>query len=567
MRRCSWLLLSLLLLTSCVSVEFVDGDATPDAAAATVAPALSTPTPLPEGTTIAARILSRGALVVGVRYDLSPFGYVTDAGDVAGFDVEMGRELARRWLGSADAVEFRQVRSDTAIEHLRSGDVDIVIAALQHTQNLEAGADFTLPYFSDGQALLVRQTDAAAIVAPGNLSGLRVGVVAWDDAAEALQAVVPFTLTLQTYDRLGAAVGALTLGEVDAVAAQRHQLLRGVQMAPQTAIVGQYSQVPVAIAFAQNDPAFADLVNLSLQELVADGTYAALYGRWFGGDAAPLAVESWPGSEVPTLSASSSTARAPSTIAAIEARGRLVVALAAGRAPFASVDETGTPAGYEVNLVRLMAERWLGDPTAVDFVLTTPEQGSQMLNSGQADLLIGGIEHTRAAELALDFGLTTYIAGEGLMVLAGGVPVTDLGSLQGQQVAVVEGSGSQNVLLAAAQVAGISLSVVPQPSLEAAIALLQGGQVAAVAGDRADLLGPAYATPGLDVLPLRLTQVPLALGLPAGDSAFRDLVNLTLQVMKVEGQFESLYAVWFSDTPPSIEVWPGAPYRALRLGS
>jgi putative glutamine transport system substrate-binding protein len=77
-------------------------------------------------------------LLVGVRYDLQPFGYVTGDGQIAGFDVDLGRELARRWLGDAQAVQFRQVRSDTAIEHLQAGNVDIVIAALPHTQGWEA---------------------------------------------------------------------------------------------------------------------------------------------------------------------------------------------------------------------------------------------------------------------------------------------------------------------------------------------------------------------------------------------------------------------------------------------
>ncbi|MBE9507818.1 MAG: transporter substrate-binding domain-containing protein, partial [Chloroflexi bacterium] len=57
----------------------------------------------------------------------------------------------------------------------------------------------------------------------------------------------------------------------------------------------------------------------------------------------------------------------------------------------------------------------------------------------------------------------------------------------------------------------------------------------------------------------------LALGLPPGDSAFRDLVNLTLQTMKAEGQFDTIYTTWFDDASPALEAWPGAPYRALRL--
>ena len=69
----------------------------------------------------------------------------------------------------------------------------------------------------------------------------------------------------------------------------------------------------------------------------------------------------------------------------------------------------------------------------------------------------------------------------------------------------------------------------------------------------------------LGLLPLRLTQVPLALGLPPGDSAFRDLVNLTLQAMKAGGQLDGLYGAWFADGPLPLEMWPGAPYRSLRL--
>jgi putative glutamine transport system substrate-binding protein len=510
-----------------------------------------------------ARIRARGALVVGVRYDLEPFGYITEEGEVAGFDVDLGRELARRWLGDSQAVQFRQVRSDTAVEHLQAGDVDIVIAALTHTQDREADADFSLPYFIDGQALLVRAADANAINNPASLEGRPVGVIVWGEADEALQEAVEFTPAIQTYERFDEVVETLGWGGVDAVADLRRRLFWGRRMLPDTVIVGQYTAEPVALAFPQNDPFFADLVNLTLQEMVTDGTYANLYSRWFAPELPP-AVERWPGAEVPSLANAPAAASIPDTIAAIQSRGRLAVALVPDRAPFAYLDESGAPAGYEVNLVRQMAERWLGDATAVDFAPMSMDAGMQMVRTGQADLLIGGLPHTRAAELELDFSLTTYVAGEGLLIQAG-TEIADLNSLRGQQVAAVEGSGSGEVLLAAAQNAGVSLTVLPQPSLEAAIAALQAGQVAAIVGERADLLGPAYATPGLGVLPLRLTQVPLALGLPPGDSAFRDLVNLTLQTMKAEGQFDAVYATWFDDTPPALEGWPGAPYRPLRL--
>lgn len=539
---------------------------------ATTADPMATPsppaqTPLPDNATTAARIRARGFLRIGVRYDLPPFGYITEAGEVAGFDVDLGRELARRWLGDAQAVQFRQVRSDTAIEHLQAGDVDMIIAALTHAQGWEAGADFSLPYFTDGQALLVRAIDAAAIGGPANLAGRPVGITRWGEAREPLEGTVPFTLTFQTYDRFDSVVAALGQGELDAVADLRRRLFGGARMlaerGTETAIVGQYTAVPVALAFPQNEPFFANLVNLTLQETVADGAYADLYARWFAPESPP-AIERWPGEGVPALADAPIVASVPDTVAAIQSRGRLVVALPPDRSPFAYVDATGAPAGYEVSLVLLMTERWLGDGTAVDFITTPIASGKEMLRAGQVDLLVGGLAHSRAAELELDFSLTTYVAGEGLLVQAG-TPITNIRSLGGRQVAVVTGSASREAILAAAQDAGVSLTVLPQPTLEAAIASLAAGQVAAVVGERADLLGPAYATPGLGVLPLRLTRAPLALGLPQGDSAFRDLVNLTLQAMKAEGQFDALYTSWFDDAPPLLEVWPGAPYRALRL--
>ncbi|MCP4538543.1 MAG: transporter substrate-binding domain-containing protein [Chloroflexi bacterium] len=567
MKRISWLVLVLLfvvlLLTACNGEKSTETapTSTPGAPPTVASVATSIPTPLPDDATTAARIRARGKLIVGVRYDLPPFGYITDEGDVAGFGVDMGREMALRWLGNADAVEFLQVRSDTAIDRLQAGHADIIITSLIHTQDQEAGADFSQPYFMDGHALLMRSADAAVFGGLENLQGRTVGVVAWEGVDDVLAASVPFTLTFQNYDRFDAAVGGLGLGEVDAVADLRHRLFWGNRMFPETAIVGQHTSASVAFVFVQNDPFFADLVNLTFQEMVADGAYAELYSRWFGIEF-PLNVERWSGAEVPSLADAPIVASVPDTISAIQSRGRLAVAMPIDHPPFAYTDTLGSPVGYEVNLVQRLAGRWLGDGAAVDFITTTVEMGREMLLAGQVDMLIGGLEHTCAAELEMDFGLTTYMAGEGLLLWAG-TPVTDLLDLNGQPIAVVE--GSQEVVQAAADAVGVQLTLMVRPSVESAIALLEGGYAVAVAGDRADLLGPAYATPGIGVLPLRLDHVPLALGLPAGDSAFRDLVNLTLLAMKAEGEFDALYFAWFDDHPPALEAWPGTPYRALHL--
>ncbi len=514
-----------------------------------------TPTPFPAGTPVPARIRMRGVLWVGVRYDLPPFGFVTDEGTLAGFDVDLGRELARRWLGDPQAVQFRQVRSDTAAQHIQTGDVDLALGALIHTRQAEAQVDFGPPYFWDGHALLVRAAEGATITAPGDLAGLPVGVVEGEDAAAALAAVVPFTPTLQAYGDFDRALAALESGEVVAVTDLRRRLVRGLSMVPGSRIVGQYTRAAVAPAFAQDEPGLSDLVALTFQAMLADGTYETLYARWFPGDPLPT-FESWPGATTISLAQAEETQRVSGTLAALETRGRLRVAMVSNRPPFASYNVNGEPTGYEVQLVRLLAERWLGDRAAVDFLPVTAEEGRRMLTAGEADLLIGGMAHTQEAERQADFSLTTCVAGEGVMVQEG-VDLEDVAGLNGQTVAVVSGTGSADALQRAAREAGISVAMVTKASLEEAIAALQAGEVFAVVGERANMLGPAYATEGVFVTAVRLTRVPLALMLPPGDSAFRDRVNLTLQELAQEGTFATLYTAWFDDAPPELEPWPG----------
>jgi polar amino acid transport system substrate-binding protein len=57
----------------------------------------------------------------------------------------------------------------------------------------------------------------------------------------------------------------------------------------------------------QFDPTWRDLVNFTLQELFADGTYAEIYAKWLGQEdgyikypADMFAVEVWPGTNYVT---------------------------------------------------------------------------------------------------------------------------------------------------------------------------------------------------------------------------------------------------------------------------
>ena len=533
---------------------------------------LMTPTvvPLPPDASTAARIRTRGHLLVGVRYDDEPFGIVDDQGDLTGFDVDLAREFAFRWLGDRDAVKFVQVTNASVDERLRTGQVDLVIGALHPHQTSLGDMAYSTPYYFDGLSLAVRPaslvTETAVINGPTDLSGAVVGVVEDADTEEALLraagAAVPQVIAYPNYY---AAMAGLDNQVLDAVVGPVRTLERLTEGSGNSNLVPRFTRDSYAIGAPKSDGPFLDLVNATLMGIIGDGTYRRLYALWFPN--APLPeLESWVGTSRFNFGGMADTlAPAPTTIQDIEARGYMLVGLVDEQLPFGDFDANQVAHGFEAELVRALAGRWLGDVAAVQFVRHTEESGIDALKAGQIDLLAARLPHTQRREDEIDYSQTIYQGGIGLLVKAAS-ETPGLGGLNGGTVAVLSGDVAAEVVENAATRAGISVAVQPVAISDEALVGVADGRYAAYAHWREELLRLAYANPGFLVLDDRLTSRPIGLGLRQNDAAFRDLLDLTLQEMAAEGRFAALYDDWFGTDPPyAVEIWPGAPYRPLRI--
>ena len=60
---------------------------------------------------ITQRIIDRGELICGVHPGLAGFGFLNDAGEYNGFDVDFCRAVAVAVLGDANAVTFRPLNA------------------------------------------------------------------------------------------------------------------------------------------------------------------------------------------------------------------------------------------------------------------------------------------------------------------------------------------------------------------------------------------------------------------------------------------------------------------------
>jgi polar amino acid transport system substrate-binding protein len=128
------------------------GSAQTTASTAQARPAAQAPV-LPK---LPADIASRKRLIVGVKCDTPPFGYIDVRGKNAGVDVEIAKQFARYAFGRAQRLTF--VCAPTAAREplLTTGRVDLVISTFTYTADRDTRIDFSRPYFNSTGRLLVK---------------------------------------------------------------------------------------------------------------------------------------------------------------------------------------------------------------------------------------------------------------------------------------------------------------------------------------------------------------------------------------------------------------------------
>jgi polar amino acid transport system substrate-binding protein len=101
------------------------------------------------------RVKERGKLVVGVKNDYQPFGWLDKDGKLKGFEIDLAKSVARQILGTETAIEFVPVVAANRIELLNAGRVDVLFATLGFNADRAKVLDFTDQYYMmDGLVLL-----------------------------------------------------------------------------------------------------------------------------------------------------------------------------------------------------------------------------------------------------------------------------------------------------------------------------------------------------------------------------------------------------------------------------
>jgi len=233
-------------------------------------------------------VKARGKLIVGVKTDYPPFGFLDKKGINKGFDIDIAKTLSKELFGNEDAVEFVSVTSENRIPLLTSGKIDVIVATLTITEQRKREVDFTTPYFITAQMILVRAD--SKIAKYQDVSGKKVATIRGSTGDIAIGELVPGAERIK-FERNSEALQALKGRRVEAFV-QDFVLLyalmqenRGLRMAGlQPFRPGRYG-----LAVRKGDKEWLDFVNATFTKMKETGEYEKLLDKWFG----PVARVLW----------------------------------------------------------------------------------------------------------------------------------------------------------------------------------------------------------------------------------------------------------------------------------
>lgn len=244
---------------------------------------------------------------------------------------------------------------------------------------------------------------------------------------------------------------------------------------------------------------------------------------------------------VPPTAESTLTTVSTSGIATVQQDGVLRVGTRFNTPPFVWLDESGELVGYEIDIIRNIAEDFGAE---LEFVQVTAETEQRMLLSGEVDLLIGQQIHTRQAEEFFDFSYTYYYNYQRMVIREGDIATyTALSDLADHRIGIPAGSRSEEALGIFMAQNGIGFDVARYLSEDSALDALANFEVDAIVGELDDLSRAGRVGMSLVGDPVR--EDPYAIAVRRYDVNFRNAINRSLQKLLAAGTIVEIGQRWF----------------------
>lgn len=210
--------------------------------------------------------------------DYPPFEFKDEQGKLAGYDIELGQEIARR-MGAK--IKWVQMDFDQLLPSLDAGKADLVIAAIHATEERRQLYALSRKYVNSGLVMVVKK-GGKKINSLDQLKGCRVAVkerATGEKFAKESSARLGFVY--KSYSATDQSFASLERGEVDAVFNDYLSSRFFVKQNPEYKIpVVPFTPCGMAVAAAKSRKSLILQVNQILDELERSGFLKQLYQKW-----------------------------------------------------------------------------------------------------------------------------------------------------------------------------------------------------------------------------------------------------------------------------------------------
>lgn len=207
---------------------------------------------------------------MGTEGAYPPYNFLNDAGEVDGFERELGDELCKR---AELTCEWVTNEWDSIIPNLVSGNYDVIIAGMSVTDERDEVIDFSEQYtLPDPSGYLAASTD---VDLDGGVIAAQANTIQASYIAASGAMLVEFATPEET-------VAAVKNGEADAVLADKAFLSELADADPDLMMLEKDVMIGggIGLGLRESDTELKEKFNVAIKSMKADGSLNALIGKW-----------------------------------------------------------------------------------------------------------------------------------------------------------------------------------------------------------------------------------------------------------------------------------------------
>ena len=229
-----------------------------------------------------AQIQEKGEIVIAMEGTWAPWTYHDENDELVGYDVEVGKAIAKKLGVTATFVEGEW---DGLLAGLDAGRYDIMVNGVGIAPDRELKYNFSTPYAYNRTAVIVRG-DYDEISSMEDLKGKKTANTISSTYAEQAEA---YGATVTGVDDLNQTIELLLAGRIDATLNAEVVFADYQKAHPEANIkIAAYSddveRVAIPVRKSADTATLLAAINQALAELDADGTLSALSVKYFGTD-------------------------------------------------------------------------------------------------------------------------------------------------------------------------------------------------------------------------------------------------------------------------------------------